>query len=657
MDVKKILDNPFIHRKEVFEWFQDFPLTESSIDFIWKLIRRVEGDLTSGQYIIAIVESKTVKKNPVQFLKIWEKYSDSSRGRWLRGLILSHYDLISIDSMESEDNLTKLAYVVDSIASDGIDDKTVDMIEELWEDQQLQPRLIRHLTSLADRGDFSWLFLNTPNEYLGLLLENLSYSKIDDGKFFSLLQRAISYDQDSADQAWHFIYFKINDPDLISELCKQTLTRYRYFYLQYFDWCIKEKIKKIPELVELIVKKSSTLDVFSKKSVWGILTEGNPKMTVKMSRLIPEEDDGSARTLSILGMYFSEIKQKLYRSGTKDDCMLLYHILKEWLERREYITVPVRSTEDLNRYEKNQILELVDEITEQLTTARVDFNPTEVLEALESYPAIRGLVEDKIQGFLQRKEYHPFFDVLRASFRREHPSHNWATQVLDKMTYYFEFFPRVENEKYINMDDTVKWMVEDLFNDLYGFLSEVFVFEKLHNPGILKICEPNIGGKNPDYLVELNGRKVIIEIKNFHTSQDLRISGFGSKMGKKFRRDLKETFKQTVPLNGTQYPVILVFDRSRSFIDVEMVNNVLHGSLSVSIPINDGGDDPTVFRENDFLAQESDLAQYIQAVILFTPIIKDGDIQLEGDYIEHGYRDSSMLPEKELHLIKELIIN
>ena len=651
-----IFEDPFRNRKEIYEWINSFSLNEESIEVISKLLKSVERDMTSGEYFSAILDSNSVKSNPKKFLELIKPNNPNLN--WLKGLLMAKYALTDIDALKSQSKLTRLSYAIGMANTNELSAEIADLFTSLWDlyDDELIPTLINHMLRLTSKHDFSNLLIKTPKKWLWSLFDNLSFRDDPIERYTHLFIDALNYDSLTADQMWYCIYFKVNDDNLISKLCIETFHKYRTFDLKYFDWCIKEKVNKNSALVAKIIDASEYLDYFNKRCMWSILTEGNPIETVNQSVKLTRLKKWDEPERVTVGTYFDEIKQKLFRQGNKDTCLKLYKILSELVRGKEFFKTKNIKEDVLETYSKNQILELIHEITTQLMTRKTNFDEKKILETMRLYGSLNKLLEQVVNDYLTKKEYNPIIDVLSMSRGDDVHSASWAKNVLSTLDYYFSKIESIPNMRCPKKGDVTSGKVSSLLDDIDSFLSEAFIFERIHKAGILKICEPDISGRNPEFIVEIDGKDIILEVKNYFTSEDLRLSGLGSGMEEKFRRDFKEAFFQTVPLEDPELPVVLVLDRSRSFIDESIVHNAMHGSLSIGFSIKNKDEKPIVFRKNDSLAHKKGLARFIQAVVLFNPVVEGEHINLKGILIEHLFRDK-LIDISQLNVLKEILFS
>lgn len=639
MDFKSVLNNPFGNYFELMEWFKEFPLDDESTEFIFLLLKKIENDMSQGKFIQAILESKTVEENPKLFIEKLSKYSDDKNIKWLMGLVISKFNIHTVKNLD--DDTTKLGFIISSMYRGEFSEELKDELKKLLEtkDENIISTLISHINLLTDKEELLQLLLEIGDKYNTLLLNNCISSDIKIDRLYPIVEKAITQDIGAADSAWYLIYFKNFSPQQVSDLCILTLRNYFPYELRFFDWCIKDKAKKLPEFIEHLVGKLGEFDIFRQRCVWGILTEGNTNKTIEMSKILVDGDDNSEKYCREKGYYFHEIKRKLYRYGSKDNCITLFKILKTWLKDKDYLSIPEITDEQLDQYKKNRTLQILHEITDQLIGFKTNFDKKTITNTLKNYPKLCELAHERIIELLDKKMYHPILVDLSYTIDSEHRAYPWCNEILKKIDYYFTNFPKVKNEKYPKTDDLIKHMVADFFNEPKEFLSQVYIFEKLHSSNVLVTCEPDINGSHPEYLIEIDKNKIIAEVKNFELSEDIKISGSGSNIGKKFSRNIKEAYFQTVPIEDPKYPAILIFDTSRSLIDEELIHDSLHGSLSYLVSIEDPKQEAVAYRKRDFLKFKYELATYIQAVILFRPALKEKKIFLSGSIVEHRYRD------------------
>lgn len=423
--------------------------------------------------------------------------------------------------------------------------------------------------------------------------------------------------------------------------------------MKFFEWCLKEKIKNNPKLVELIVERINELIFFDKKTLWGTLAEGNPNATVKKSIDLIKEDDKTETTRRVIGSCLEEIKRKLYNIGKKETCIEFYNILYNWLKNEDFITISDLSDETLRSYSKNRVLRIIHEIIEQIRGWKSTFNQQNIERILKKYPHMYSLIWKEIQKLLKDKEYHPLLTILEYAHNKDHRAFYWSIEILNKIEYYFNNYPKIKNGKYSKSNDIVRFMIANLFSEYYGFISEVFVFEKLHNAGVILICEPNVGNKHPDYLIQINGKEIIIEVKNFMLSEDILISGSGSDM-RKFSLDLNEAFKQTVPIDNPKYPVILALDSGRSFIEEDLIHDEFHGSLTFVWHPDKPEKEGDIYRKKDYLASKKKLATYLQGIILFKTKMIENKLHLLGSFTEHIHREK-FLDKEDFDLLNKIL--
>lgn len=658
MDLREILKNPSRKRNEFSEWVKDFPLNEESTSFICNLVKKVGKDYSYMYYILLILNSDTVRQYPSAFIDLIEKCNDNFYVKLMKGLLFSTFRIHTLEDMEKEDNATRLGFIIGIVKQEGLSNESENEIRNLWnlKDNEIMPTLIRYIACWAEERDFSDLFLGVSDEYLSLLLMNISDKNVNSDKVVPLLRRAISLNERSANAAWCFIHSNVNDNNLIVDLCIQTLKKYITPSLSSFGGCIMEKVEDNPELVTLIVEDITELDYFNKRSMWGILAEGNPEKTVEESVRITFEDDGTEEILEELGGYFSEIKAGIYSSGTKEDCIKLYGILRNWLRNRDFFSVESIPEEDMERYNENYILGRIHEITERLIWIKPGFEKEQLMDVLREFSEIDGLLRSRIRDLLIRKEYHPVLNVLRNASDPRYKISDGAREVLNKIEYYFNYFPTVENQYCKNNAvKATKEKVGHFFGNLYTFLSECFIFERLHKADVILVCEPNIGGKYPDFLIEINGKKMLVEVKNCEEPEESKISGAKWNPEEKFKRNFRGAFFQTVPMEDIypRYPVVILFDVSRSHILPIIIDQIMHGSYSFAF----SSEDPEKLipcRGRDYLAYSKELAKFIQAVGLFKPNMADKKLVLEGNLVKHRYRED-LIEISELQKLSDIL--
>lgn len=224
IDLNEILKDPFSNYNDYIQWIKSFKIDKTSIDFIYKLLKKVENDLTYGKYTNAILESKSIGEKPKLFIELLSDYQEDYNIKWLKGNILYKFKLCNMD--EIDDKISKLAYLVSRMYQEDFNKEFINEIKKPWQgqDKEIMPYLIYHTTRLSYKYDFTDLFLKINDEYLELLIRNIAHTNVNIKKLQPILYKATSYDKNSADALWYCIYFKEIEDDVLADLCITTVT-------------------------------------------------------------------------------------------------------------------------------------------------------------------------------------------------------------------------------------------------------------------------------------------------------------------------------------------------------------------------------------------------------------------------------------------------
>jgi hypothetical protein len=660
MDFKKTIKDPYRNKEEFLEWIKHFSINEQSVQFICDLLKKVSYENAYDKFTSAILDSETIKHNIEKFLEMIQNCVDNFYIKRMKGLLLAKYDLKTLTEIKKEDKAIKFGFLIESIKKEELTVDSEEEIKELWElqDQEIMPSLIRHVIQWIKQYDLNNLLLLSINDrYVKLLLMDMSFYdvQIDGKEMIPFLTKAISLNQETADAVWHFLYYTDLYDGALEELCIQTLEKYKPSDIGNFNWCITEKIKVNPHLVTIIVDNMSGFDYLDQWNLWEALTMGNPEKTVEESKKIINGYDGSEGIFEELGKNFDVIKATLYEYGDKESCIKLYCILRDWLKEIDFSPLEEISDEDLNKIEKDELLYKISEITTQLFYFDPHYDINSLLDTLEKYPKINELLKERIVQFLDNKKFHPILDKLRSASNPCDRAFLGATEVLNKLEFYFNNFPLIENQLYMNNNELIEKKVDQLFENLSTFLSEVLIFERLYNGGVIKVCEPQIGDKHPDFLVEINGKKIVIEVTKLNEPLKARITGVGGggEIERKTFNDIQKKLLQTVPKDA-ELPVILICDISEFPILGNIIEEILHGSYA--LVISDDTDLSFSTRKDDYISQKKELACFIQAVIIFRPDLDDKRLILKGGIIKHKYRDD-LINESELEEMHTILFN
>ena len=659
MNFEEIIKNPYRNKHEFLEWIKHFSIDESSISFICDLIKKVGRENAYDIFSLGILDSETIKHNINKFLELIQKFDDNFYIRRLKGLLLARYDLKTLIEIKKEDKAIRLGFLIESIEKEELNDDLEEEINELWklQDQEIMPSLIRHIVKWAKKYDLKKLLLSINDEFVELLLKEGPFHdlKINKSEMNLFLTKAISLNQETADAVWFFLSDTDQYDDTLEELCIQTLHKYRPRDIRSFSSCIIEKIKANPHLVTIIVDNMSKLDCLDEWYLWETLTMGNPEKTVEESKKITDRYDGSRGIFEELEKNFDIIKATLYEYGNRETCIKLYCILRDWLKEIDFSPFKEIPEETLGEFNKKEILYQIYEITSQLLYFDPHYDTVSLIHTLKNYPKVDELLKERIEQLLDNKEYHPILDILRSASNPQDRAFFGATEILKKIEFYFINFPAIENQLYSNIDEIIINKVNSLFENLSTFLSEVFIFEKLYNGKVIKVCEPEIGEKYPDFLIEINGKKIVIEVKNLDETRKSKITGVGGggEIERKTYNDIKDAFLQTVPKDA-ELPVILICDISKFPILRSVIEEILHGSHALVISEDTDASFPT--RIHDYITLKKELACFIQAIIIFKRELIRNKLILKGALLEHKYRNN-LINKSELEELENILFN
>lgn len=648
-DLTRIAAQPFRYREDFLRWATTLPLENKSVEFIEQLFKSIAGDMARGEFETAIVSSPEIAKNPEKFLALIGNTTNPDL-LWLQGRISAKYQIMTVSDLGDDVALT--AYIAQEI-SEGkeLSENQERELERLWREHkpELMPSLIMQVLKLAEIKDMSEYLFSTPDQYLPFLFRWMTPRNIPVRPIVDLFWRALNLNADTLDEAWEVLYFREVDQPLLVEYFVQSLKKYSILDIRHVEWVLEDKMKKDSSLGHALLDRRAELDRFHQQLLWELVAKAAP--TVAVARAVElTKIPWDSSLVSWAGYLFNVIKQKLY----KQDVLFganLYIILYDWLHDKPFFEIQKFTLEELLKMPSNFVLGKVHEVVERLMSGKIDFDAEKVMAALDTKPYIKCLLESRVVVFLEQKEYNPIIDILEMASVQANRGQAWARQALDTMEYYFEHFPTVMNHKYPSVDDRKRAMVNDALSDLDAFLSQARVFARLHQAGMITVCEPSIGGRHPEYLLNVNGKTAVAEVKNYHTSEDLRLSSFGSAMMQKFSSDIESAFKQVVPLHGKQLPALLLLDRSRSMVDELMVENVFEGSAAVRFYPDHPEIPAHAIRENDSLGERKELAKFIQGIVLFQPNSAAG---LSGKLFPHRRRDMQ-LSDDELIRVSEAL--
>jgi len=654
MNFKEVLQDPFMKGEQFHTWSKDFSLNRKNVKFVNDMIVKVGGDLSLGEYIQSVLYSKSVGSNPKKFLIMLATYDDNEVIQWVIGKIRCQYKINSLNNIEECKPMEKIGFIDIWYTNNGYSRKLKVEIQKLWDmkDDTLIPHLIAVIAYIGRKHDISQFLLDVDNKHLLRVIDILCYNKMDISKLKPLLFRGVTYSTETAGETWMWIYHQIDDPRLIARLAMITFRNWKFVDLQNFEWCLQEKAKKLPEVIPMIVDKIHQLEYFNRRTIWRPLTLGNPMETVTCSSKLFELDKGDRLSQALIGECFNEIKQMLYRTKNKEASVELCLILNEWAKGRDFITIKEKTRQELNALPPEKVVNIIHEITEQLISNKVSSTKTEILGKLSSIPKLNLAVQSKVASYLDKKKYHPILEMLSIATLQEHRNNAWAINVLATLEYFFQNFPTIPNGKYSVPSEAITHKTLQLFSNFDSFLSEALIFERLHKANCIKQCEPAIEGRHPEFLVVIDNKETIVEVKHPETSEDLRLSGFGNKMENKFKRDIIAAFTQIVSFNPPHRPVIIAFDTSKSGIDQYMFDNFFAGTLNMSFNVYSQGqkpkkDDVKSFRAADYLVKKYPQAKYVQGIIFFRPFMKGCQLSLQG-FVGKNYVREQIFSDKQL---------